>query len=61
MQTVDDIINFKISLESASNVMADRKKDGKKKIQKFEYLKSEKSFLDKIKNIYHSFWGAIIW
>ena len=25
------------------------------KIQKFEYLKNEKSFLDEIKNIFHNF------
>ena len=31
------------------------------KIQKFEYLKNEKSFLDEIKNIFHNFWRAIIW
>ena len=32
-------------------------KSGKKeeKIQKFEYLENEKSFLDEIKNIFHSF------
>ena len=30
-------------------------------IQKSEYLKNEKSFLDEMKNIFHSFWGAIIW
>ena len=40
--------------------MADRekkrgKKEGKKKIQKFEYLKNEKSFLGEIKNIFHNF------
>ena len=29
--------------------MADRKKEGKTKIQKFKYLKNEKSFLDEIK------------
>ena len=29
-------------------------KEGKKS-QKFEYLKNEKSFLDEIKNIFHSF------
>ena len=28
--------------------MADREKEGKTKIQKFEYLKNEKSFLDYI-------------
>ena len=36
--------------------MADRgKKERKTKIQKFEYLKKEKSFLDEIKSIFHSF------
>ena len=30
-------------------------KDGKTKIQKFEYLESEKSFLDEIKNIFSQF------
>ena len=30
-------------------------------MQKFEYLKNEKSFLDEIKNIFHSFWSSIIW
>ena len=32
-----------------------------KKIQKFEYLDNEKTFLVKIKNIFHSFQRAIIW
>ena len=31
------------------------------KTQNFEYLENENSFLDKIKNISHSFWRAIIW
>ena len=31
------------------------------KTQKLKYLKNEKSFLDEIKNIFHSFWRAIIW
>ena len=34
-------------------------KEGKK-IQQFEYLEDEKSFLDEIKNIFHSSWRAII-
>ena len=34
---------------------------GKDKIQKTEYLKDEKSFLDEIKSIFQSFWRAIIW
>ena len=35
-------------------------KEGKK-LQKLEYLENEKSFLDVIKNTFHSFWRAIIW
>ena len=31
------------------------------KLQKFEYLENEKSFLDEIENIFYSFWRAIIW
>ena len=31
------------------------KKEGKTNIQKFEYLENEKSFLNEIKNIFHSF------
>ena len=31
-----------------------------KKLQKFEYRQNEQSFLDEIKNIFHSFWGPII-
>ena len=34
---------------------------GRGKIQKFKYLENEKSFLDEVKNIFHSFWSAIIW
>ena len=33
----------------------------RKKLQKFECLEKEKSFLDEIKNILHSFWRAVIW
>ena len=36
--------------------MADREKNGgKTKIQKIEYLENKKSFLDEIKNTFHSF------
>ena len=31
------------------------KKEGKTNIEKFEYLDNEKSFLDEIKKIFHSF------
>ena len=34
-------------------------KEGKK-LQKFECLENEKSFLDEVKNIFHSFWRASI-
>ena len=33
------------------------KKDGKMEIQKFEYLEQKKSFLDKIKRIFHNYLG----
>ena len=35
--------------------MADREKERKMEIQKFEYLENEKSFLDEIKNIFLGF------
>ena len=36
--------------------MADKEgKKGKREIQKFEYLEKEMSFLDEIKNNFHSF------
>ena len=41
--------------------MADRGKDGKMKIQKFEYLENEKNFFHEIENIFRSFWRANIW
>ena len=44
-----------IFLGLTSKAMPDREKMGKTKIQTFEYLKNEKSFLDEIKNIFHSF------
>ena len=50
ISTVDDI-NFKNYLGSSPTAMAGRKME----IQKFEYLENEKSFLDEIKNIFHSF------
>ena len=36
-----------------------QKEEGK--LQKIEYLKYKKSFLDEIKNIFRSFWRIIIW
>ena len=49
-------MSCKIFLGSTSKAMADREqKEGKMKIQTFEYLDNEKSFLDEIKTIFHSF------
>ena len=43
-------------LGSTSKPMAGRKKkEGKKKIQKLEYLYNEKSFLGEITNFFHNF------
>ena len=53
-----DIINYYTSIcpfESGKS----GKEEGK--IQKFEYVESGKSFLDEIKNIFHSFGRAFIW
>ena len=33
----------------------------REKVQKCEYLENGKSFLEETKNIFHSFWTAIIW
>ena len=49
------IINFKIYLRSTSRQWLTGKKEGKMEIQKFEYLENEKSYLDEIKSIFHSF------
>ena len=48
-------VNFKIHFQSTSKAMTDRGKNGKTGIQKSEYLENEKSFLNEIKNIFHSF------
>ena len=53
MLTLDDIMNFKIYFQSSSKAMANRKKDGKMEIQKFEYLENEPRSLDEITSIFH--------
>ena len=58
---VYDVINFKIYLQATLKAMADREKKRGRKIQKYEYLENEKSFLDEIKSVFHSFLKAIIW
>ena len=49
---VHEIINYSISICPFESGKCG--KEGKK-LQKFEYLENEKSFLDEIKNIFHSF------
>ena len=55
---IHNIINYSTSICPFESQKC--KKEGKK-LQKLEYLDNEKSFLDEIKNIFHSFWRAIIW
>ena len=51
-------MNFKIYLGSSSKAMADREKTrGRWEHKKIKYLENEKSFLDEIRNIFHSFEG----
>ena len=33
----------------------------REKLQKFKYLKNEKSFFDEIKNNFYNFWKAMSW
>ena len=49
MQVINDVMNCSTSIHPFESG-----KEGKK-LQKFEYLEREKSFLDEIKNIFHSF------
>ena len=35
--------------------MADREKEGKTEIQKFEYIENKNSFSDEMRNIFHHF------
>ena len=53
---------FKIFADQYSDLIQNLlgEKRGRRKYKKSEYLVNEKSFLDEIKNIFHSFWRAII-
>ena len=53
-----DIINYSTSICPFESGKSGKEED---KMQNFEYLENGKSFLDEIKNIFHSFWKAIIW
>ena len=47
--------------EALKQWLTERKKEGKMEIKIHKYLENEESFLGEIKNIFHSFWRAIIW
>ena len=51
------IINYYTSICSFESGKCGKEKE---KFQKFVYLENEKIFLDEMKNIFHSFWRAII-
>ena len=55
---VHDIINYSTFIYPIESGKCGKKG---KKLQEFEYLKNEKSFLDEIKRVFHSFWSAMIW
>ena len=55
---IHDIINYFASIYTFESGKCGKEEE---KLQKFEFLKNEKSFLDEIKNIFHSFWRAITW
>ena len=55
---IHGIINYSISICPFESGKCGKEEE---KLQKFEYLENEKSFLDDIKNIFHSFWRAITW
>ena len=52
MQANSDIINYSTSIYPFVSGKCGKEV---KKLQKIEYLENEKSFLDEIKNIFHSF------
>ena len=57
-KAIRDIKNYSISICPFESVKC--RNEGEK-LQELEYLGKEKSFLNEVKNIFHSFWRAIIW
>ena len=55
---IHEIINYSTSIGSFESGKCGKEEE---KLQNFAYLENEKSLLDEIKNIFHSFWRAIIW
>ena len=52
MQPIHGIINYATSIYPFESAKCGKEEE---KLQKFEYLENEKSFLDEIKNIFYSF------
>ena len=50
-KSIHYIINYSTSIHSFESGKCGREEE---KLQKLDYLKNEKSFLDEIKNIFHS-------
>ena len=50
---IHDIINYSTSICPFESGKCGKEEE---KLQKFEYFKNKKSFLDEIKNTFHSFW-----
>ena len=55
---IHDVINYSTYICSLECGKCGKEEE---KLQKSEYLENEKSFLDGIKNIFHSFWRVIMW
>ena len=53
---IHDIINYSTSMCSFESGKCGKEEE---EVQKFVYLENEKSFLDEIKNTFHSFWIKI--
>ena len=57
--TIDGVKNFRTYILSSPKAMADRGKEGKAEIQKFEFLENKKSFLHEMKNIFQNYLQAL--
>ena len=55
---IHDIVNYSTSIYP---FVSGKCGNEGKKLQTFECLENEKSFLDEIRNTFHSFWRAFIW
>ena len=59
--TIDDVINFKIYLQSFPKQWPREGDEGESEIQKCKYLENERNFLDEVKSIFfHNYLSAII-